>query len=453
MEPMPDRRVRLIVHALAGSMLVLLAVFADPILGRPRAWGTVESLTLAAGVVVVLSGVVLRTGRLADLAALVCLPLIAGLGFVAIAEGTVRLLGIDIARPEQAWLRVAPYYRQPTVPIGEAFFRRLGPEEWTGQVINTQMNAYRVTPNPYADERVITVRYDSLGFRAAGTVHDWEIAVAGNSFTELGSLTDDELHTTILGERLGVRIRNLGVSQTGPLTHLTYLESFGVAPSTRHVMIMFFEGNDLWDLKEEFDALLHWRETGEREYRVMEGGNSILRTLDSVWRAHRAPPIGPDSSIQAYFRTGEGEVPMTLVYSPASAADVLADEPLVRALDYFFASYAGFAESEDVTPWLVYMPVKLRAMHGQLRFTDRGRHDFGWWTPTDLPELIGDYAARHGIGFIDVTPALATETARARETLYYTIYDTHLNPVGSRVVAEEIARQLSHRATDLRARD
>lgn len=453
MDSVPDRRVRLIVHVVAGGMLVLLAVFADPVLGRPRAWGAGESITLAAGLVVALAGIVLRTGRPADLAARLCLSLIAVLGFVAIAEGTVRLLGIDIARPEQAWRRVAPYYRQPTVPIGEAFFRRVGPEEWTGQVVNTQMKAYRVTPNPYADERVITVRYDSLGFRAAGELHDWEIAVAGNSFTELGSLTDDELHTTILGERLGVRVRNLGVSQTGPLTHLTYLESFGVAPSTRHVMIVFFEGNELWDLKEEFEALLQSRETGQREYRVIEGGNSILRTLESVWQAYRAPPIGPDSSIQAYFRTGEGEVPLTLVYAPASAAEVLPDEPLVRALDHFFTSYAGFAAREDVTPWLIYMPVKLRAMHGHLRFTDRGRDRFGWWTPTDLPELIGDYSARHGIGFIDLTPALAAETARARETLYYTIYDTHLNPGGSRVVAEEIARQLSRRATDLRARD
>jgi hypothetical protein len=453
MDLVPDRRVRLIVHALAGSMLVLLAVFADPILGRPRAWGVVESLTLAAGVVIALGGVVLRPGRLADVAALLCLSLIAVLGFVAIAEGTVRLLGIDIAQPEQAWRRVAPYYRQPTVPIGEAFFRRAGPEEWTGQVVNTQMKAYRVTPNPYADERVITVRYDSLGFRAGRDLHDWEIAIAGNSFTELGVLTYDELYTTILGERLGVRVRNLGVSRTGPLTHLTYLESFGVAPSTRHVMIVFFEGNDLWDLKEEFEALLQSRETGQREYRVIEGVNSILKTLDIVWQAYRAPPIGPDLSIQAYFRTGEAEVPLTLMYSPESAAEVLADEPLVRALDHFFTSFAAFAEREDVTPWLVYMPVKLRVMHRQLRFTGRGRHDFGWWTPTDLPELIGDYAAKHGIGFIDVTPALAAETARAREMLYYAIYDTHLNPGGSRVVAEEIARRLSRRATDLRARD
>jgi hypothetical protein len=151
--------------------------------------------------------------------------------------------------------------------------------------------------------------------------------------------------------------------------------------------------------------------------------------------------------------TGEAEVPLTLAYVPESAEGVLADEPLVRALDHFFTSYAGFAEREGVTPWLVYMPVKLRAMHGQLRFTDRGRHDFGWWTPTDLPELIGDYASRHGIGFIDVTPALVAEMARARETLYYTIYDTHLSPGDSRVVGEEIARQLSIRATDLRARD
>jgi hypothetical protein len=443
MGPPLRRRLRLAVHMLAGGMLVLLAVFADPILGRPREWGTVESATLAAGLIIALAGLVLRSGRFADRAAGLCMAVIAALATLAAAEGVGRMLDLDVARQERAWRSMAPYYRQPTVPVGEVFFRRDGPETWTGQVINTQMKLYKVSPNPYVDEPVITVRYDSLGFRAAGDPDDWEIAIAGNSFAELGSLTDDQLYTTILGGLLGVRVRNLGASQTGPLTHLHYLQAYGLAAGTRHVVIVFFEGNDLWDVKEEFRALTRWRETGEREYREIEGSASILRTLDGMWQAWRRPAIGPDSAIQAWFSGRDGEVPLTLAYTPESSADVLADDELAAALDHFFHYYAAFARQGDVTPWLAYMPSKLRATHGLLRFPDgRSRSMYARWEPTDLPELMAGYSARDGIRFIDLSPALAAETARSGRMHYNTIYDTHLNALGAEVVARELARHM-----------
>ncbi|HSJ06379.1 MAG TPA: hypothetical protein VK936_06745, partial [Longimicrobiales bacterium] len=429
-------------HMVAGGMLALLAVFADPLLGRPREWGAVESVTLAAGVIVAAAGLVLRGGRVADRAAGICLSIIVLMVTVVAAEGAVRILDIDIVGQEHAWRKMAPFYRQPTVPTGDVFFRRDGPKVWTGQVINTQMKLYRVTPNPYVDEPVITVRYDSLGFRAAGDLDDWEIAIAGDSFTELGSLTDDQLHSTIMGRRLGVRVRNLGVSQTGPLTHLHYLQAWGVAPSTRHVVIAFFEGNDLWDLRDEFRALARRRATGEREYREIEGDASILRALDGVWQAYRRPAIGPDSAIQAWFRGRDGDVPVTLAYAPESSADVLGDGELLAALDYFFDRYADFARQAGVTPWLAYMPVKLRAAHGLLRFPDPRRGMYSQWEPTDLPDFMAEYAARHGIRFVDLAPALAAATARTGELPYATIYDTHLNALGAAVVARELARRM-----------
>jgi hypothetical protein len=88
------------------------------------------------------------------------------------------------------------------------------------------------------------------------------------------------------------------------------------------------------------------------------------------------------------------------------------------------------------------MPAKLRASHAQLQFVDWAEDRFLAWSPTDLPELIASLAARHGIGFIDLAPAMVTETARSRAILYNTIYDSHLNARGSSVVAEEMARHI-----------
>jgi hypothetical protein len=437
-----ERRVRLVVHGLAGGMLLLLALFADPLLGRPRVWGGGNTAALVLGVAIVLLGLRRRPDRLAGLTANACVSLLAVFGALALAEVCFRVLDVELARPERAWRQIAPYYRQPTVPLGEVFFRRQGPEVWTGQVINTQMRRYRVSPNPYASEPVITVRYDSLGFRAVGDPHDWEIVVAGDSFTELGYLPDEQLFTTLLGQRLNARVRNLGVSQTGPLTQLSYLQHFGVAPATKHAVIVFFEGNDLWDVREEYERLEHWRRTGEREQRTVAGPSSLIRLLDATIQAYRTPPIGPDASIHAHFAGRDGKLPITLVYEPASAAEVKADTTLMRALEQFFTGYGEWGREHGIRTWLAFMPTKLRAAHGHLRFAAEGDEPFARWTPTDLPDLIARFAASHGIEFVDLTPAIAAAMDSTGEFLYNSIYDTHLNEAGSSVVADALAERI-----------
>jgi hypothetical protein len=437
-----ERRFQLVVHGLAGGMLLLLAAFADPLLDRPRAWGGGNTAALVLGVSIVLLGLRRSSDPLARLATNACVALVALFASVALAEACFRVLDFELARPERAWRQIAPYYRQPTVPLGEVFFRRQGPEVWTGQVINTQMRRYRVSPNPYVSEPVITVRYDSLGFRAVGDPHDWEIVVAGDSFTELGYLPDEQLFTTLLGQRLNARVRNLGVSQTGPLAQLSYLQHFGVAPATKHAIVVFFEGNDLWDVRAEYEQLEHWRRTGERERRTVAGPSSLIRLLDATIQAYRTPPIGPSASIQAYFAGRDGELPVTLTYEPASAADVKADATLMRALEQFFTGYGEWGREHGIQTWLAFMPTKLRAAHGHLRFAGEGDEPFARWTPTDLPELIARFAASHGIDFMDLTPAIASAKDSTGEFLYNTIYDTHLNEAGSSVVAEALAERI-----------
>ena len=57
------------------------------------------------------------------------------------------------------------------------------------------------------------------------------------------------------GERLGVRVKNLGVSGTGGFSHAAYLKHYGVAPSTSDAVLVFFEGNDLKDLVRELNGV------------------------------------------------------------------------------------------------------------------------------------------------------------------------------------------------------
>ena len=55
--------------------------------------------------------------------------------------------------------------------------------------------------------------------------------------------------------------------------------------------------------------------------------------------------------------------------------------------------------------------------------------------PTDLPGLISDLCNQYGIKFIDLTPALVAETWENMHLLYNPILDSHINAMGSEVVA------------------
>ncbi len=365
-----------------------------------------------------------------------CLGLLSALVTLALFEGFFRLVDYDFADDVEAWWRAPPYFRKPIVPTGEVFFRRPGPEEWTGQVLNTMLEQEQASPNPYRDEPVITVKYDRFGFRNEQGFSDWEVAVAGDSFTELGYLAYDQLFTTILGKTLKVRVLNLGASYTASLTQLSYLRDYGVAPSTRHAMIVFFEGNDISGLRKEYDALLRFQETGRREYRVLQPQTSMIRAACELLKRNDDPPL-----VTGTFRGADGVVPITLGYMPPEGADLEAEN--VQALEYFFERYAEFGRKRGLTVWLAFMPCKDRVLHGHVVFAKDAPRDVQEWRPTDLPAMIEALSDRSGVRFIDLTPVLVAETQETRELVFNPIYDSHINARGSLVVAGELARHLS----------
>ena len=382
-------------------------------------------------------------GRLARVATNVGLALVSVSLGLLLCEGVFRVIGIDFAREEKNWRASPVFYRQPTVPTGEVFFRRPGPDEWIGRVVNSRALRVKPRPNPYSGEPTITVRYNEMGFRNPPDLVDWDIAVAGDSFTELGHLRAEDLFTTILGQILHVRVANFGASYTGPLTQLSYLRDFGVSRSTRHAVTVFFEGNDLADLDAEYRALLRWRATGQRDYREFTRQPSFMKAIYQaavVTYEQIVHPIRPSDYVHAYFKGREGNVRVTLTYAPPGKSDLSKDT--LQQLDYFFREYARFGRERRLTVWLAYMPSKERVLYGDLEFTNSAREVWRTWRPTDLPEAVAEIAKTYGIRFIDLTPALVDETRSSGRLVYNSILDSHLNALGSRIVAQELAQQM-----------
>jgi len=431
----------------AGVMWIIAGLVPPRLLPLEPVWMAMAWPVAGGGVLVVLVGAAGLLDSRVPGSALMALGVALGslLMVLVVAEVGCRQAGLDFAGEEAAQRRFPPYYRSPRVPSGTVFYRREGPESWTGQPIRTWL---ALSDNPasevYRNEATFTVRYDAQGFRGEEATSDWEVAVAGDSFVELGCVPHGGLFTTVLAGETGWRVRNLGVSNTGPLTHLHYLEAYGVAPSLRRVVVVFYEGNDLQDLAWERQALEHHARTGKRGSRALRRQSSLMGALHDAYLRpprHRGPSEAP--SPEHLFASREGAVRVTL---PPFAPDPAELRPeVLSAWEDFLARYRAWGERGGLELWLAYMPVKARVLAGRVQPVDPAVGVLEGWTPTALPAWVEEGCRRHGIRFVDLTPALRHVAQEEGECPYNPMVETHLNASGSRTVGQELARHLGRR--------
>jgi hypothetical protein len=351
-----------------------------------------------------------------------------------------RKAGYDFDHQAAAFYQVPVFLRKATVPVGEAFFRRPGPVQWRGRALSLaekHLGISGASRTPSEDPEIL-LEYDEQGFRNAQGLHDWEVVVVGDSFTELGSVTSEDLFTSRLGKMLGLRVKNLGVSDTGTLTQTVYLEKYGVSASTKDAMIVFFEGNDIDDLIRENERLLHAR-TGNKENRSLEAlprQSSFIKAVCKLLEPSRPMTI----SDNAIFEVDGHSKPVRIRYAPLGSARLPAG--IKAMLRESLQCWAAAAKRLNVKPWLVFMPCKHRVLHRHLKYMDHAPRWITEWAPTDFPDIVQAMCREAGIEFIDLSPRLIAEAARGRLTFNAT--DSHLNREGSLCVAEELADALRH---------
>jgi hypothetical protein len=364
---------------------------------------------------------------------------------VGVVEVAGRLVGFDFERKAHAFGRYPICYQQPTLPLGP-YFRRLGPALWQGRPITAAMRMAGYAGVDGGDTEV-TTSYDRDGFRNPDALTEWDLVVAGDSFTEGCSVGQEELFTTLAGKELDRRVKNLGVSFTGPLAQTLYLDRFGRSPSARDAVLAFFEGNDLMDLRREMAQRASFRGPPSRPPRSaveqLPPQSSFVRALFQ-WvglarkaSAARRKPI--EELISAEYVGGPTPIPLTLDFLPPGAAEVPAE--LRDGLDRALAEWAKTAEELGMTPWLLYLPAKRRVLDGLLSFPPQAPPILVDWKPADLPRWVAERARSHGIRVVDATPALVAE-ARAGVLPYNALFDSHLSREGHRVVARELADAL-----------
>ena len=272
-----------ILLVMLGIGIVASDLIFDSLLNLPPEFGLKQRLVLVIGIALAASGFLVSANTylkwIPSFILTSTLPIVTVVVMVAFLEGFFHLVSWDFANQEKAFMSWPTYFRWPTDPIGDIYFKRPGPETYVGKPLTTFLMKSDIPNDSYQDEAQITATYDANGFRNPTDLFDWEIVMVGDSFVELGYLDYEDLYTTLIGKILSLRVKNLGVSYTGPLTYIYYLRNYGKALSTRHAIMVFFEGNDLEDLSVENNSLERYKALGERPYRNFIKQSSLIRAI------------------------------------------------------------------------------------------------------------------------------------------------------------------------------
>jgi hypothetical protein len=356
-----------------------------------------------------------------------------------VAELAFRLAGYDFEDPRRALGKVPPFYQVPTEPAGTFSYHRPANLQWQGRPLRTQLELQGFTDSDYDEEMEVRIHYDQDGFRNAPGMDDWSMVFVGDSFTELGHLPDQQLFTSIVAIGSGRTVKNLGTSFTGPLTHLEYLVYFGIAPGTRDAVLVFFEGNDLDDLLSEEMRKAEAARPGYRHGNLLDTHvpqRSLTRAL--FGELGRLPGSSGGSAANATCQLGAESRRVTVNYAPVEMqVGHQRWELMIGALD----NWAAVCQQHDLRSWLLYLPCKHRVLQPFLKVDPTAHPALRAWQPGPLPDQLSRLCEKRQIKFVDATPALQ-QSAASGELPYNTVYDTHLNAHGSRLVGELMTRQV-----------
>lgn len=421
--------------------------FAALLLAAAAAWWVgrngsfLASLKVAlpvAGLLIVSIGLAAAASRLPDgkILARLCSALVWSMRFIAICIALPELVASQLPMRWDVVFRLTLpkddcpiYYRLPDATFdGGRFVKRRGPDSWTGRPLNAALQMKHSRDVAYADEKRFTVRYDRDGFRNPADLSDWDLAICGDSFVELGSLPDGETITDQISTLTELRVKNLGVASTAPQNQAAFLRHFGHAPSCSRALLVWSE-IALPKTTEEWTRL---RES--RPPHLGKADNSFLRAAWSAMRARLSPDHGTRLYANANFTdASNSSVPVMLdpPYPPSPDALTRSDR---EALNTALHDWAVTCARLKMEPWFLFLPSKIRVWQGRLA----GDASLLTWTPNELPQHIEQLCKQHGIRFVDATSVLRDASQRG-ELVFNPVVDGHPTKLGASLIAKTVA--------------
>lgn len=294
------------------------------------------------------------------------------------------------------------------------------------------MLRYRIPPSDRTNFQW-NVRYDRNGFRNARDLNAASVIVIGDSFVEGMTVPDADLTTTRLGRMQDLTVANLGQPGYGPQQELIVLQRYGLPLRPRQVIWMFFEGNDLSDVR-QYQQMLKppgfWSDLMARSF-TRNTLQFLYQYIQPSGARISAVVPGPQGKSRVYFSDVDSFSAQPLTGDTLQALDETG-----RVLGKAFALSAA----QGARFMFVFVPDKFRVLQPSARFPKES--ECGTWRTNDLPERMRDVARRisPAMGFLDLTPDLMA--AAKNGSLSYYPDDPHWTPEGHRIAANAIDRYL-----------
>jgi PAS domain S-box-containing protein len=303
-----------------------------------------------------------------------------------------------------------------------------------GQYTRGNMGEYLCLPHheplPY------DLKYDHNGFRNATDQDKADIVVIGDSYIESQMMPTAQLMTTLLGELESSRVVNLGVSGYGPQQELITLKRYGLPLQPKTVVWVFYEGNDLNDIRAyELRKKILSDPFASAERRIersfIKNGLEVLVHLSG-----RCIPHGDIKKRYGMVRNEEGKVEKIYFLDfpyPLSPEDLEALDKTRLAL----AEAYQLCKARGIRFIVVFAPTKYRVYDGLPALVDVS-DELKKWFINDLPErlamIVDDISP--SIEYLDLTPLLKNEARRGRQI--FLVDDSHWAPEGHLIVAQAL---------------
>jgi hypothetical protein len=356
---------------------------------------------------------------------------------VVILEAIVRLSGGSV---------ITPYYRAHEMLAEETRYR----ENQRVEMIEPHGDLLAIDPQldrEMARPKEMTFQTDSRGFRNESEFEAGDLVVVGDSFVVGIGNTQKYTITAQLTRNHGVAAYNMGFP-AGPFQYAnTVAEARSELGAGICIVLVMFEGNDF--------QIIDPAELAARKA-VPRGIQDFIKGYFGAIKA----PFEVSKVFFGLFSQGIERLRLLLDNDPEQVADTAADVTFVRNVAgkpmVFLKGYAevvmrdSYADFDYIheqfaraTPDLiVFAPDKYR-VYGPL-LDDDSVHDL----PQAQLEHLARVATELKIPLLDLTEALdqRTRSLLGRGDLTYWRDDTHWNPVGIEVAANEIAQVLpSHK--------
>jgi len=283
-----------------------------------------------------------------------------------------------------------------------------------------------------AEARYVTYRTDENGFRNPSGISKADVVFIGDSFTEAGSVSEEDTFVQKFGLGSKLSVVNLGRGFYGPQQELIILRRFGFRYDPLLVVWQIFEGNDLTDAR----RFAGWKANPDQHDSISL--RYTKRSLIARWLARTIPK---DAGAPRLFEDRNGQTRRLFLDYPY-VPDQPAREPVgMTETKRVIEEGYRLCQSRGVKLLIIFVPIKVRVMAPYVRFNDAADRDY--YLPggkldsdSDFGSEMAKFSKELGCPFLDMTSALRRRAAEDNVSVYSTNQDTHLDVDGHAVVAQ-----------------